>query len=141
MKEELVSLNVAKLAKENGFEELCYYYYDEHNKLQEPYLENGSSTDVEFKVNLTDLLENWNFKWNNTTSAPTQSLLQRWLREVHKIHLVCWLYDRQNKFYTEFGYQGESTTKVQGGDTTKLFDTYEQALEEGLKHCLHLIKN
>ena len=60
MKEQLISFETAKLAKEKGFNRQCFYYYDKTEKLIEPYEENGSSTDVEFRVNLTDLLDNYN---------------------------------------------------------------------------------
>ena len=88
MKEQLISFDTAKLAKEGGFNIPCFYYYEDNN-LKEPYLENGSSTDVDFRVDLTDLLENMNNKHlsGDFVSAPTQSLLQKWLREVRNIHI------------------------------------------------------
>ena len=73
IQEALVSFPVAKQLKEAGFEVKCFYKYNKDSKLEEPYLENGSSTDVEFRVDLTDLLENWNNKHisREMYSAPT----------------------------------------------------------------------
>lgn len=86
MKEQLISLETAKLAKLKGFKELCFHYYSEDG-LQSPYLQNGSITDTDFTVELDDLLEQHNNSFHNTESAPTQSLLQKWLRDKHNIHI------------------------------------------------------
>lgn len=79
-KDNIIELKTAILAKEKGFNYFCYHYYKD-NKLVKPYIENGSSTDVEFRVDLEDFLDNHNQAFNNCYSAPTQSLLQKWLRE------------------------------------------------------------
>lgn len=87
MEDQLISFETAKLAKEKGFEEYCFSYYNLKGEIKHNYSENGSSTDVDFRVDLEDLLDNFNRGIPNTYSAPTQSLLQKWLREVHKIHI------------------------------------------------------
>lgn len=137
MKEQLVSFETAKLAKEKGFKELCFYYYDNKGKLEEPYLENGSSTDVEFRVDLSDLLENHNWKWYNKCSAPTQSLLQKWLREVYGIHINI-------DFGLQWGYQlihiGSSISFSEEFIDGENWLSYEEALEAGLQIALNLIK-
>lgn len=140
MEETLVSLEIAKLLKEKGFQQLCFYYYDKDGKINEPFLENGSSTDVDFKVSLTDLLENHNFKYNYYTaySAPTQSLTQKWIREVHNIHIIIdfnptkdngWYYCMVNIITNIPNFSNET------------FASYEEALEEGIKQALQLINN
>ena len=143
MEEQLVSLETAKLAKEKGFKELCFYYYNEDGKLQESYLENGSSTDVEFKVILTDLSDNYNS--NNFRikqfSSPTQSLLQKWLREVHNIHLTIFnhhAYTFKGNFYFVIGYDLISSMNNKL-EPKKLSNTYEESLEIGLQEALKLI--
>ena len=129
MQEELISFETAKLAKKKGFKESCEYAY---------------VNDFEEEWNLEDIEYNdgcvFNNKFHNECSAPTQSLLQRWLREKHNIHLVCWWYDKENKFYTEIGRKDGEAIRVQIGNITKLFDTYEQALESGLLEALKLVK-
>ena len=59
-------------------------------------------------------------------SAPTQSELQKWLRDKHNI-LV--LIDRGDKPYITF----------QHNRSKEDFDTYEEALEKGLQEALKLI--
>lgn len=81
-----VTFEQAKWLKEKGFAELCFYYY-ENGKLVEPYLENGSSTDVEFRVDLSDLLEYFN-KWSKRISAPEQHQVVEWLRVNHVIWVL-----------------------------------------------------
>lgn len=78
-----VSFELAKLLKEKGFDTPTFYYY-ENEKLVEPYLENGSSTDTEFRVDLSDLKEYFN-KWSKTVSAPTVVEVVMWLYEKHGI--------------------------------------------------------
>ena len=73
---------------------------------------------------------------------PTQALAARWLREKHGIH-VCidvnasgWYYDlckSDNGTHILWSsYQGQND----GGE----WDSYEEAIEEGLKRGLELIK-
>lgn len=69
-----------------------------------------------------------------------QSLLQRWLREAHKIHLVVWWSDNDGRFYCELERLTHHSTIVPSGDGTKLHESYEQALEAGLQQALKLIK-
>ncbi len=71
------------LLKEKGFDTPTFYYY-ENEKLIEPYLENGSSTDTEFRVDLSDLQEHFG-KWSNKVSAPTIAEVVMWLYENHGI--------------------------------------------------------
>lgn len=85
MQEYLISFETAKLAKEKGFNIEVKTYFDFKKFGIKP---------VEFfgKLNANDLT-----KWDddlrqntsaNYISAPTQSLLQKWLREKHKIILI-----------------------------------------------------
>lgn len=68
MVEELVKFETAKLAKEIGFLWETQYNYDLLKEIHHVGIQNHNSNPKKY-------------------SAPTQSLLQRWLREVHKIHI------------------------------------------------------
>lgn len=124
MEEKLVSFNTAKLAKEKGFDistnkYWCNYYIDEpFNKWKLLPTEELSISFMEF-------------------AAPTQSLLQKWLREVHNIHLVIkprFKGDLNNPI-VDYSYNGEK------GDRNNIFyPTYEEALEVGLQEALKLIE-
>ena len=65
-------------------------------------------------------------------NRPTQSLLQRWLREVHSINVLI-----------KQGYGWEWYITKHNGIATKLHDGtynfYEEALEAGLLEALKLI--
>ena len=68
-------------------------------------------------------------KTNSFISAPTLEIAQRWLREV-KNEIV--LVDATGpKFY--------SVSILGRNSTNKNFDTYEKALEAGIKKALELI--
>lgn len=68
-------------------------------------------------------------------SAPTQSQLQKWLREAHKLHIAIYY------SLVEHNYNCEIYS-VDGDDSIDIIycDTYEEALEEGLKVALSAIK-
>ena len=158
MEEQLISFETAKLAKEKGFDISTHSYYFEDNKFKENSIKgtNGYYGD-EYEFNLSEFNENWNDKWLTkktgdrcfgcskqkgyleTFSAPTQSLLQKWLREVHDIHIdirtntvsggnyFFYLFQTRAPFYTLFVSEKNS-------------DNYEKALECALKESLKLIK-
>lgn len=129
MKEELITFQTAKLAKEKGLvdKEFSINYY----------LPDGT-------MDLKILMKNPDIKNKGYGYyAPTQALLQKWLREVHNIHVeikndvaigskdamhysVTIIDGRhENKFYPLWGYNG--------------IRKYEEALDSGLHQALQLI--
>ena len=122
MQEVLISFETAKLAQEKGFELDKYLSINNENP------------------------KNLNSNYNPRDYQPwyfdlTQSLLQKWLREVHKIHLVVWWRDQEDMFYYEMGSKSVGMIIIQSGDGTKLYKTYEEALECGIYQALKLINN
>ena len=81
-----VSFELAKLLKEKEIYIPAFHYY-ENEVLKEPYLENGSSTDTEFRVELSDLKEYFN-KWSKKISAPTIAEVVMWLYEKYGIWIA-----------------------------------------------------
>jgi len=130
MKEVLISYKTAKLAKEKGFNERCESGY----KYTERVMKNPNQ---KFAKN-SELL-------NEGCTAPSQGILQKWLREQHNIRVFI-----ENKTSGEFGFiiytVNPDKTEVIGKPWvrnsffTLSFKTYEEALEEGLKQGLSLIK-
>ena len=115
-KEVNVSRETAKLAKAKGFDwETSMYYY----KLEPLYDER--------------VLENWS-RIPNHTSAPTQSLLQKWLRGKYKIQLTVIHRNDFKNGKESYDYLLEGT-KV----AYRNFNTWEKALESGLLEALKLI--
>jgi len=134
MKDELITFETAKLAKEKGFNIPTWFFYFKGILVDKTTGENDSST---FDENIS----NWNDGWNfDHTSAPTQSLLQRWLREKHDTHieLVLW---NNNSWSCQvvndvFAYEEDGSEYEAYG-----CKSYEEALEEGLQAALKLIQN
>ena len=126
MKEQLISFETAKLAKYKGFNELVDSVYN-------------------IVGVISNNINNKNQDWENNEiySAPTQSLLQKWLREIKNIHIYIIPY-----FGTEYdeGVQGWELLTLQHLDTEISkpirirFETYEEALEKGLQEVLQIIE-
>lgn len=114
MEEQLVSLDTAKLAKEKGFEVL----------VGEAFYKQEDGT-------YTEGLSNYDEPWYNEIKRPTQSLLQKWLREIHKLKIYV-LPNAGPLINMRDGviFVGELA-----------HDSYEEALEVGLKEALKLINN
>lgn len=129
MEEQFVSFEIAKLAKEKGFDIInCNGYYH----LNKGYV-NGFSycnSDV-YKQSPSCLL------------APTQSLLQKWLREKHNINIVISTTDGVNARWSWTIWYGYATTLVQQNLIERFNNkfTYEQSLEKGLYEALCLIQH
>lgn len=134
MREQLVSFETAKLAKEKGFNIKTISFY--HNNT--------------FIKGLSNNRENHNDTITPFYSAPTQSLLQKWLREKHNIIIIV---DANNssdtrgdinagKDYTNFGIKLIKNTRFINGEWNhyQLFLEYEDCLEYGLEEALKLIE-
>ena len=134
MEDTLINFETAKLAKEKGFDEKVYREYDKSGYLRCT----SKSADVVLGP-YDELLKSTEYP------APTQSLLAKWLREVHNIHITLFPEDKDDKtkiwiskLYTlNYGEDSEVSYLKQGW--TKI--TYEEALEIGLQEALKLIKN
>lgn len=127
MKDEIISFETAVLAKEKGFNTPTFLCYSDYDKITLP-----------FKVG-NELYKN-NLEYY---SAPTQSLLQRWLREVYNIHIEVKVQDyveHPTYYWGIFGKHKNLSliTKLKDSNEIK-YNTYEEALEEGLKQALLLL--
>tara|TARA_R110002012_G_C11328222_1_gene576686 strand:- start:196 stop:495 length:300 start_codon:yes stop_codon:yes gene_type:complete len=79
MKEQLISFETAKLAKEKGFNWPCLCYRQKSAVI-------GDETILE--VMEGEKYYDWNsYPQVPFYSMPTQSLLQKWLREVYNVHI------------------------------------------------------
>lgn len=113
MKDELITKETAILAKDKGF------------NLEEPCRCGGFPECICEQCKPDDYVY-----------QPTQSLLQRWLREVHKIHIEIINFN-----------PGDGTTRYEidicvPNEEDKCFHnkgTYEEVLEIGLQKALNLI--
>ena len=125
MEDTLITFETAKLAKEKGFPQ-------EPNKLKIPYYNYKG----EFKGDVKDWLRKYLRKEDTSNvesvSAPTQSLLAKWLREEHNIHLIA---------YKNINIDGYDWCYITTDGITNInsYKTYEEAYEIGLQEALKYI--
>jgi hypothetical protein len=149
MEEQLISFETAKLAKEKGFdlkvdlEALYSFQFITDNSLVSDYWYNKEGGLCRLEYPKDDDLSNYINKDNykEIYLAPTQSLLQKWLREQHNIIVIVDLDATTTpKYYYDiykYEYIAEYTTYP--GICTPLYTTYEEALEVALQEALKLI--
>ena len=126
MKDQLVSFETAKLAKEKGFDEATTNF-DEivvYNIQGEVCQYKRES----FESNLLDA--------NKTVPAPTQSLLQKWLREVKLMTVIV-------SPHGSYEYDVDIYTNKIGEVITfnESSQVYEKMLEYGLQIALKLLSS
>lgn len=117
IEDELVEYETALLAKAKGFSIPVTYAYDGSGEI----------------YHRTHILHDFNIR--GLLSAPTQTSLRRWLREVHNIDLWEKDCDKTNKYQIEY----ITKDKILIGGTMYASPTYEEALELGLLEALNLI--
>jgi len=120
MKDEIVTFETAKLACQKGFDVECKLIYNTIGQAWPPHYGTMSNSDIDSGARCT---------------APTQALLQRWLREKHKIFVYC---------IPKGFVKGSGRKIIRWGNNisireNKYSSTYEIALESGLKEALKLI--
>ena len=116
MEDEVISYKTAKLAEKKGYEGVLASifgcsYYNHKGEL------NGC------------ILESIKDPNKKSIPAPTQSELQKWLREKHNIHITIWFNKLTKKCRIAIP---EDISKVE-------YKTYEEALEYALYEALKLI--
>lgn len=127
MEKTLVSFELAKAAKNKGFNlsENVFWEYEELCK--------GRAT----------------YNWNaipTCYSAPTQSLLAKWLREKHNIFVTVDVKYAFEDHELIFGWKililnQETYQCSKKYNPTGWFNTYEEALEDALREALNYIVN
>jgi hypothetical protein len=135
MEEQLITFDTAKLAKEKGFDlEFCnvgwHGDFGDLNGDSYPFLGTYSFYKSMYCNN----------KDEHQIQRPTQSLLQRWLREIHNIHLLLEPYYDEQKVLV-YGFDLITERTEEETIMEKGFKTYEDGLEIGLQEALKLIEN
>lgn len=140
MKESLIKFETAVLAKEVGFDVEyfsmeCSYFYTNTKSKMFGVDEEGRYYDIKnTSKKLYKRGEEATLNDKNVYLAPTQSLLQKWLRDEHKFVVEIGFYDWGKWNYTIYN---PSPIKQSSPE----FNTYEEALENGLFKCLNIIKD
>lgn len=114
MEDQLITFETAKLSKAKRYNQ---------KDCNEGFLFDGTeSSDY-----IIDMMN------GNGIARPTQSLLQRWLREVHIIDISISAAKGTGYYYTVYSY------KECLDDSEIKYNTYEEALEVSLLEALNLI--
>lgn len=131
--EQYVTFETARLLKEAGFDSPTRGIYRTNRT--------GDHSFAEYTIKQTvdDLSWNAGDGFQYEYLAPTQSLAARWLREVHEIHLFVNYFFEDCKWFYVIVYLKESDEVRAIHPDENNYDTYETALEEGLKKALKLI--
>jgi hypothetical protein len=164
MEEQLISLETAKLTKEKGFKISTQKAYI--NDILFINFESSDGNERDYYFDADDFYNNWNKKnwvfnlnggecfgckldnkrYFEAYSAPTQSLLQKWLREEMDMWVTI-IFNGITYSISIYGRYTPDEEEIEISDTgslnfeDKYFLRYEQALEEGLQEALKLITN
>ena len=130
MQEELVTLETAILAKEKGFNiftDVCFANTPNSDDMQYKKIKLHHSHSVGSVDSFGNIL-------TLVAYAPTQSLLSKWLREEHNIHLIA---------YKNINIDGYDWCYITTDGITNInsYKTYEEAYEIGLQEALKQIPN
>lgn len=145
IKEQYVSVETAKLAKEKGYNELCCTIYkDGLLKIHKSH--NGN--------NYSNLISNKGLS-GKCFSAPTKLLLARWLREKYNVHVIpkpiydsdrleqygCDIHcpDKNGLVFTIISHVFPVYKQTPNHNMTKELGTYEESMEAGLQEALKII--
>lgn len=125
--EQFITFETAKLAKQAGFDWECNERYNKK------YDTNDS---VPLHLSTGD---NWN-QYVGVYSAPTQSVLQRWLREERGMYIEI-THTATDEFYVTIHSKCFMLHRrlLKDGRETLTFPTYEEALETGLQKALEQV--
>ena len=123
MTEELVTLETAKLLREKGFNEYCKdIIKEDNNRIMQSVFRTNK--------NLPKLCY----------SRPTQSVAQKWLRETKNLHIT--IYNSASGYTYDISKADMGTVLYcfpKGPNDAGNWDTYEEALETGIRESLKLI--
>ena len=127
MTEELVTLKTAKILKEKGFNEFCKDIINDNGKLMETVYRTNNDLPKSFY------------------SCPTQSIAQKWLREIRGVYVYVEpvIGKRWKLSFCDFNVPTEESdwmeNEISKGNGYKVYVTYEEALEAGIQEALMLI--
>lgn len=121
--DEICTYEVCQLARERGFDVQTFDWYDYTGNYHKGFIPHELHECPRYKEYY----------------APTQSLLQRWLREEKNIHIEI-IATASGYYWCVNKTNGTSITDSdvlnRGTNEGGCFDTYELALEDALKYAL-----
>lgn len=120
--DQRTSFDTAQLARKKGYDEKCTKVYSNAGDLWSSHYSSCKNSDIDEGCSAT---------------APTQTALQKWLRETHKREVTVYtnasgyLWDISKSDGTWVSY-----SDFAGPNAGGCWDNYEQCLEAGLFTCL-----
>lgn len=135
---QTVSRSLAELARDVGFKEDTLFGLTPYGKM---------TSKLSIPTGDLQPYVKWN-KYDSDLRLPTYFELSKWLRDQHQIRLFILegSSDPYNYFFYMFwdkdnkGVLRESPDSFEQSDVVQEFDSYEVALEAGLKYCLSWVK-
>ena len=128
IQEEYVSFETAKLLKEKGFNEECFALYNPDGVL------------IQSGIRLNNIQVG---RVKGSYSAPTQQMAMKWLREIHGIHIqaYCPVFDMDAdilgvKYNIVISNLKNRCIAFDTDIDDNEYDSYEEAVESGIKYCL-----
>lgn len=132
MEDTLVTFKTAKLAEIKGFEDTIGVFMGKHYYNYKGELDGDTIESIRHRKETPNTYA--------SIAAPTQSLLAKWLRDTHNIHIIIqptltfWTFGLVNIGNPNIDLNGPVIYDAND------YSTYEDALEEGLHQALSLIK-
>ncbi len=138
MEDTLISFKVAKLAKEKGFylEKHILHFYTKPNSKMFGIDEHGRSYPIKnISKKLYSIGDHATLNIENVLFAPTQSLLQKFIRETRGVHIE--IHRNASGYYwsmckadggTDLGW-----SDISGPNAGGVWDSFEGALENALQ--------
>ena len=131
MKEQLITFETAKLAKEKGFD-ITFNNWGEYSFYKPDRLK--AKGNKEFYLLKYEEYE------GELYPLVTQSLLQKWLREIHWIEVFPFSEGRRKQNTLEYLCEIVDDRINNSVMIDERFKIYEEVLEKGLQEALKLIK-
>ena len=124
--EGLIKFETAQKAKDKGFDIACWDYLSIYGEQDEIMGYIGDNFEDKYEL-AKDSVDIW---------LPSQSVLAKWLREQHKLHIMLWYVDEI------IGFQ-VSITDMKNNNVIidSIYNiSFEEAFEEGLFEALKFIR-
>jgi hypothetical protein len=134
--ESTITLNTSKLANEKGFRIPCKCCYFNANGMGEFLGFKRDAKPSGYDVDWNDMKYYGLLDQNGWSYilAPSQSVLQKWLRDKHGLHIRL-----DHNAYGEYLYDLSTNNMDVITEDSEYFKTYELALESALQAALNLI--
>lgn len=133
--DQIVNLETAKLAMEVGFKEnVTHLYLDGENILL---MIATAYTTPPYRVSTSDIETPPEELLEDGVPAPTQTALSRWLREKNDMYVSVDMMAFKRGWIVYIISMPRKAVCFKAKD----FDTYEEALEEGLKQACKIVKD